>query len=59
MIRIRLCQNCDRYTLGTTCKICENETIVNVPQKYSKDEEIAKYRRIIKKALLEKSTKNN
>lgn len=54
MKRIRYCQGCDRYTLKENCAICGKETIINTPQKYSKDEEVAKYRRQIKRALLQK-----
>ncbi|MCL5101702.1 MAG: RNA-protein complex protein Nop10 [Candidatus Parvarchaeota archaeon] len=52
MKRIRYCQRCDRYTLKNTCSVCGKETIINTPQKYSRDEEIAKYRRKIKRSAI-------
>ncbi|MCL4372968.1 RNA-protein complex protein Nop10 [Candidatus Parvarchaeota archaeon] len=52
MERIRFCTNCSRYTLKKTCPECSNETEINAPQKYSKDETVAYYRRRIKKESL-------
>ncbi len=52
MKKIRFCQECEKYTLKNKCDFCGSETIINAPQKYSKDEEIAKYRREIKKTVL-------
>jgi H/ACA ribonucleoprotein complex subunit 3 len=52
MKKIRFCQKCEKYSLKETCQICDSDTIINAPQKYSRDEEIAKYRRQIKKELL-------
>jgi rRNA maturation protein Nop10 len=34
------------------CPVCGNETVINSPQRYLKDEEISKYRREIKRKVL-------
>ncbi|MCL5009389.1 MAG: RNA-protein complex protein Nop10 [Candidatus Parvarchaeota archaeon] len=52
MRRIRFCASCDKYTLKQRCDACGKETTINAPQKYAKDEEIARYRREIKRVLL-------
>ncbi len=52
MIRIRYCTNCKTYTLKGICDKCANDTIINTPVKYAKDETVAKYRREIKKMTL-------
>jgi rRNA maturation protein Nop10 len=55
MNRIRFCRNCNTYTLKKTCQKCGFETEINAPQKYSKDETVAYYRRKLKKEELNKS----
>lgn len=58
MERIRFCTNCYRYTLKKICPACGKETEINVPQKYSKDETVAYYRRKIKKESFDKHENN-
>ncbi|EFD92274.1 MAG: H/ACA RNA-protein complex component Nop10p [Candidatus Parvarchaeum acidophilus ARMAN-5] len=55
MNRIRFCRNCEAYTLNKTCTKCGKETEINAPQKYSKDETVAYYRRKLKKEELDKA----
>ncbi len=55
MRKIRFCTECDRYTLEQNCPICSKQTVINSPQRYSKDEEISKYRREIKKKILKEN----
>lgn len=52
MKRIRFCQECDKYTLKVKCGTCGGDTIINAPYKYTRDEEVAKYRREAKKEVL-------
>ncbi len=52
MRKIRFCTGCDKYTLMEKCPVCGNETVINSPQRYLKDEEISKYRREIKRKVL-------
>jgi rRNA maturation protein Nop10 len=58
MERIRFCSNCSRYTLKKICPECGEETEINAPQKYSKDETVAYYRRKIKKESLDRNESN-
>ncbi|MCL5976125.1 MAG: RNA-protein complex protein Nop10 [Candidatus Parvarchaeota archaeon] len=58
MERIRFCNNCSMYTLKKTCPECGKETEINAPQKYSKDETVAYYRRKIKKESLDRHESN-
>ncbi|EEZ93331.1 MAG: H/ACA RNA-protein complex component Nop10p [Candidatus Parvarchaeum acidiphilum ARMAN-4] len=58
MERIRFCSKCNSYTLQKICKNCGSETEINAPQKYSKDETVAYYRRKIKKEYLDKHESN-
>ncbi|MCL4396877.1 RNA-protein complex protein Nop10 [Candidatus Parvarchaeota archaeon] len=50
--------NCGRYTLKKICPECGKETEINAPQKYSKDETVAHYRRMIKKESLDRHESN-
>jgi rRNA maturation protein Nop10 len=52
MRKIRFCTECNLYTLKEKCGVCGRDTIINSPQRYIKDEEIARYRREIKKKVL-------
>lgn len=54
MNRIRFCGGCRAYTLEKTCRKCGNETVINAPPKYSKDETVAFYRRKVKKESLDR-----
>lgn len=54
MKRMRYCQKCGEYTLKQVCSRCGEQTVINSPQKYSNDELVSKYRREIKKSLMDK-----
>ena len=55
MNKIRFCSRCNIYTLKRSCPKCGCETEINAPQKYSKDETVAYYRRKLKKEELDKT----
>ncbi len=55
MNKIKFCKYCNLYTLKKNCPKCGKETEINAPQKYSKDETIAYYRRKLKKEELERT----
>ncbi len=52
-LRIRYCPKCKRYTLKEKCPICGSPTIVKAPPKYSPHSKYAKYRRAMKRKILE------
>ncbi len=54
MNKIRFCQFCESYTLKELCGRCGEQTVINAPQKYSRDETVAYYRRQIKRTLIDK-----
>jgi len=54
MKRIRYCEKCQEYTLGSDCVRCGEKSVLNTPPKYSLNDSTAKYRRKVKKVLLEK-----
>ena len=41
---MRKCKSCSRYTLETLCPICNDETIVPHPPKFSPDDRYVRYR---------------
>ncbi|MDD3263573.1 MAG: nucleolar RNA-binding Nop10p family protein [Candidatus Nanoarchaeia archaeon] len=45
MKRIKYCISCKEYTLKDKCPKCGNNTILNVPPKFSIEDKYAKYRR--------------
>lgn len=53
MKRIRYCIKCKKYTLEKTCACGEN-SVTNVPMKYSPVDKTAKYRREARKEDLKK-----
>jgi len=54
MNKILYCQKCKTYTLNEICSICGNPTILRAPPRYSQKEQIAKYRRKMKKDILKR-----
>ncbi len=58
MNRIRFCRRCGIYTLNKKCPNCGEETEINSPLKYSKDETVAYYRRRLKKEAAKKYENN-
>ncbi len=53
MIHIRKCPKCNIYVLDEKCPICGERTIRPIPPKFSPEDKYGKYRRIIKRKILE------
>lgn len=54
---IHKCNSCEKYTLEKKCPVCNQETILAKPPKFSPDDKYAELRRRAKKEELEKSGK--
>ncbi len=54
MISIRKCPSCGIYTLRDSCPICGEKTIEPIPPKFSPEDKYGKYRREMKRHLLER-----
>lgn len=42
--QLRICINCNKYTLKNICKYCKNETKFSHPAKFSPEDRYLKYR---------------
>lgn len=54
MNRIRYCPKCKEYTLKEYCPKCKEKSIINIPPRYSPNSRLAKYRRQVKRTILQK-----
>lgn len=54
MKRILKCESCKEYTIFSKCPRCDGKASSPKPQKYSTDDNYAKYRREAKKEDLSK-----
>ncbi len=54
MNKIRYCPNCKEYTLEEVCPRCGAKTIVKAPPRYSPKENVARYRRKMRREILQK-----
>ncbi len=57
MARIMWCRRCKRYTLKERCPICGERTIWKVPPKFSPEDRWGKYRREVKRRMMENADK--
>lgn len=53
-MKMKKCKSCKEYTLKDRCPYCEGEVGVVYPPKYSPEDKYGKYRRMLKKQLLNK-----
>ncbi|MBU4534809.1 MAG: RNA-protein complex protein Nop10 [Euryarchaeota archaeon] len=53
-MKMSKCKSCFRYTLQDICPHCGGEVGVIFPAKYSPEDKYGKYRRILKKQMLER-----
>ena len=42
--QLRKCVECNRYTLKTSCKVCNEKTVSVHPAKFSPDDKYLRYR---------------
>jgi H/ACA ribonucleoprotein complex subunit 3 len=54
MKNLRFCNNCKEYTLELVCKKCKNKSISKYPPRFSPEDRYGKYRRILKRQIMEK-----
>ncbi|MCD6248557.1 MAG: RNA-protein complex protein Nop10 [Hadesarchaea archaeon] len=52
-LRMKKCSSCGRYTLRELCPICGERTILPHPPKFSPEDPYGKYRRKLKKQMLD------
>ena len=53
-MKMHKCEECNEYTLKTTCPYCGGNVKVIYPAKYSIDDKYGKYRRKLKEEMLKK-----
>ncbi|MCS7132069.1 MAG: RNA-protein complex protein Nop10 [Hadesarchaea archaeon] len=53
ILRMKKCKNCGRYTLKDLCPNCGGKTISPHPPKFSPQDPYGKYRRLLKKQILQ------
>lgn len=53
-LKMHKCRSCGEYTLQDKCPYCKGDVGVIYPPKYSPEDKYGKYRRILKKQMLEK-----
>jgi H/ACA ribonucleoprotein complex subunit 3 len=49
------CVKCNNYTMKQICPKCGEKAVSVIPLKYSPDDRMAKYRRMAKEELIEKT----
>jgi H/ACA ribonucleoprotein complex subunit 3 len=54
MKNLRFCNKCKEYTLELICKKCNNKSISKYPPRFSPEDRYGKYRRILKRQIMEK-----
>ncbi|MCD6575539.1 MAG: ribosome biogenesis protein [Nanoarchaeota archaeon] len=54
MNKIKYCPKCKEYTLEEVCPRCGEKTVSRIPPRYSPKEEVAKYRRKLRRDILKK-----
>ncbi len=53
MRRIMWCPKCKEYTLKEICPRCGSRTIWKIPPRFSPEDRWGRYRRIVKKGMLD------
>jgi len=52
-MKMKKCRSCGEYTLQDECPYCARDVGVVYPPKYSPEDKYGKYRRLLKKQMLE------